>query len=92
MNMFIVASSWGSATLPTNEYVYSGLILGARFCISGGYSSCLAHCSLRGNPVTPTWHIRKGSFCWVSWQLLKGFPGVSEGFQGFPEEYADAPK
>ena len=28
MSIFIVASSWGSATPPTNEYLYSGLILG----------------------------------------------------------------
>merc|ERR1712026_271198 len=28
MSIFTVASSWGSATLPTNEYLYSGLILG----------------------------------------------------------------
>merc|ERR1711963_496698 len=28
MSTFTVASSWGSATPPTNEYLYSGLILG----------------------------------------------------------------
>merc|ERR1712213_240526 len=28
MSIFTVASSWGSATLPTNKYLYSGLILG----------------------------------------------------------------